>query len=75
MICDQTDAGTPVLSLDAREYEDFLDEAVRSRVGMSAAEFRTRYAAGDLDDTDPDVEMLAGLLWLGAATTPAPPAA
>jgi len=65
MTHEQTDAGTPVLELDASEYEDFLEQEVQARLGMSAADFRQRYAAGELDDADPDVGMLAGLLWLG----------
>ena len=64
MTNDVTDAGTPVLYLDAREYEDFLEQEVQSRLGMTAADFRRRYAAADLDEAHPDVSMLAGLMWM-----------
>jgi hypothetical protein len=61
----QTDAGTPILKLDAGEYQAFLDQEARARMGMSAAEFRQQYLAGDLDDVDPDVPLLVGLLGIG----------
>lgn len=61
----ETDAGTPVLELDEREYEAFLEGEVRERMGMSAAEFVERYESGGLDDADPDVPFLVGLLWIG----------
>jgi hypothetical protein len=61
----ETPSGTPVLELDADEYARFLDEEVRARMGFSAAEFRERYLAGELDDSDPDVPFLVGLLWIG----------
>ena len=62
----ETPAGTPVLELSADEHARFLDEEVRSRMGFSsAAEFTERYLAGQLDDSDPDVPFLVGLLWIG----------
>jgi hypothetical protein len=65
MTRDETPNGTPVLELSISEYEDFLDEAVRDRVDMSAEEFRRAYVAGELDDSDPDVGMLVALLAIG----------
>lgn len=53
------------MDLTAADYDRFLDEATRSRMGMGAEEFRRAYAAGELDDSDPDVPMLVGLLWIG----------
>jgi len=61
----ETPAGTPVLELDGDEYARFLDDEVRARMGISAGEFTERYLAGTLDDGDPDVPLLAGLLWIG----------
>jgi hypothetical protein len=62
----ETRAGTPVLEMSDDEYRAFLDEEVRARVGLSsAAEFAERYLAGELDDSDPDVPFLVGLLWIG----------
>ncbi len=61
----ETDAGTPILELSAREYGAFLDEETEARMGMSATEFKERYLAGDLDDVDPDVPLLVGLLGIG----------
>ena len=61
----ETQAGTPILDLTADEYSRFLDDEVRARMDMSAREFTDRYAAGQLDDSDPDVPFLVGLLWIG----------
>jgi len=61
----ETDAGTPIIEFDAKEYTAFLDQEARKRMGMSAAEFTRRYLAGDLDDVDPDVPLLVGLLGIG----------
>ncbi len=61
----ETDAGTPLLKLSAGEYQAFLDEEARARMGMSAAEFTESYLAGDQDDVDPDVPLLVGLLGIG----------
>jgi hypothetical protein len=61
----ETHAGTPVLEMSADEYRGFLDEQARERLGISAEEFRRRYIAGELDDSDPDVGMLAALIAIG----------
>jgi len=61
----ETPAGTPVLDLDTQEYARFLEGEVRARMDLSVAEFTERYLAGTLDEADPDVPMLAGLLWIG----------
>jgi hypothetical protein len=68
----ETPSGTPVLELDNDEYASFLDDEVRARTGLSAAEFRERYLAGQLDDSDPDVALLVGLLWIGQNEHPVP---
>ena len=62
---DRTDAGTPVIEFDEREYEAFLEGEVRRGSGLSVEEFVRRYEAGELDESDPHVSDLAGLLWLG----------
>jgi hypothetical protein len=61
----KTPAGTPVLDFDAQEYASFLEGEVRGRMDLSVTEFTERYLAGTLDEADPDVPMLAGLLWMG----------
>ena len=61
----ETPAGTPVLELDGEEYARFLDDEVRARMSISADEFTEQYLAGTVDDGDPDVPLLAGLLWIG----------
>lgn len=60
-----TEAGTPVVELDEREYRAFLQQEVQRGSGLSVEEFVRRYKAGELDEGDPDVSDLAGLLWLG----------
>ncbi len=59
----ETDSGTPVIEMTADEYRAFLESEARARLGMSVAEFTTRYIAGELDDADPDVPLLA--MWTG----------
>lgn len=65
MTKDRTEAGTPVIELDEREYRAFLEREVQRGLGLSVDEFVSRYRAGELDEGDPDVSDLAGLLWLG----------
>jgi hypothetical protein len=65
MTRDETQAGTPVLEMSTDEYRDFVDEEAQERLGMSAEEFRRRYIAGELDDSDPDVGLLAVLIETG----------
>jgi hypothetical protein len=61
----ETPGGTPVLDLDRDEYRGFLEAETRARMGMSVAEFTEKYLAGELDDADPDVPLIVGLLWIG----------
>jgi hypothetical protein len=68
----ETDAGTPVLEMSAEEHERFLDEEARRRLGVSVAEFRRRYRTGELDDSDPDVALLAVLTAVGQNSDQAP---
>ena len=67
----ETPAGTPVLDLDSDEYRRFLEDETRARMGMSVAEFTEKYLAGELDDVDPDVPLIVGLLWIGQNGRPA----
>jgi hypothetical protein len=65
MTRDETEAGTPVLDLTVDEYDAFLDQETERRMQMSADEFVRRYRAGELDEADPDVGMLAVLIGVG----------
>jgi hypothetical protein len=67
----ETPAGTPVLDLDSDEYRHFLEGETRARMGMSVAEFTEKYLTGELDDADPDVPLIVGLLWIGQNGRPA----
>lgn len=62
---ERTEAGTPVIEFDEREYRAFLEHEVQRCSGLSVEEFVSRYEAGDLEEGDLDVSDLAGLLWLG----------
>lgn len=60
-----TAAGTPVIDLTPEEYATHLERQVRMRTGMSVADFTAAYIAGKLDDADPAVGQLVGLLRIG----------
>ncbi len=62
---DRTEAGTPIVEFDEDEYRAFLAREVERGTGLSVEEFVRRFEAGDLDEGDPSVSDLAGLLWLG----------
>lgn len=60
-----TDAGTEVYEPSAKEYAAYLEARAKALSGMSVAEFRGAYEAGDLDDADPGVSELVALLRIG----------
>jgi hypothetical protein len=61
----QTDAGTPVIDLTREEYDAYVEREVMRTAGMTAAEFVRAYGDGNLDDADPGVSDLVGLLRIG----------
>jgi hypothetical protein len=61
----ETNAGTPVVDLTSEEYDAYLEREVGCATGMTAAEFVRAYSAGELDDADPAVGDLVGLLRIG----------
>ena len=61
----ETNAGTPVVDLTTEEYDAYLEREVGRAAGMTAAEFVRAYSAGELDDADPAVSDLVGLLRIG----------
>lgn len=65
MIVDETPAGTPVLTFTAEEYDAYLEGEVRRAIGMTCADFERAYLAGKLDDANPAVDELVGLLRIG----------
>lgn len=60
-----TDAGTPVLDMNQGEYQDFLDQEVRARIGLSLDEFIRQVNAGEIDWDHPEAFSLAGLVGVG----------
>jgi hypothetical protein len=60
-----TAAGTPVIDRTPEEYAAHLERQVQKAIGMSVAGFTSAYLAGKLDDADPAVGQLVGLLRIG----------
>ncbi len=60
-----TDAGTPVIDRTPEEYAAYLERQVQREMGMSVAEFKRAYAAGELDDADVAVDYVVSLLRIG----------
>ncbi len=65
MTVDETPAGTLVVDFTEKEYDDYLEGEVRRGTGLTVAEFVRAYEAGELDDADPAVSDLVGLLRIG----------
>jgi hypothetical protein len=65
MTVDETPAGTLVVDFTEKEYDDYLEAEVRRGTGLSVAEFVRAYGADELDDADPAVSELVGLLRIG----------
>jgi len=65
MTVEETSGGTPVVGFSRQEYDAYLDAEVRDAVGMTVTEFVSAYESGELDDADPAVGELVGLLRIG----------
>lgn len=65
MTVEETPAGTPVVEFSREEYDAYLDAEVHRAIDMTVEEFVSAYEAGDLDDADPAVAELVGLLRIG----------
>jgi hypothetical protein len=65
MTVDETPAGTLVVDLTEDEYDAYLEDEVRRGTGLSVEEFVRAYEAGELDEADPAVSDLIGLLRIG----------
>jgi hypothetical protein len=65
MTVKETAAGTPVIDLTSEEYDAYLAREVHRAVGLTVAEFTWAYESGALDDADPAVCDLVGLLRIG----------
>ncbi len=65
MVVSETSSGTPVVEMTAEEYAAYLEREVRRATGLSAQDFRRAYLAGELDEADPSVSDLVGLLRIG----------
>lgn len=60
-----TEAGTEVFEPSTEEYANYLEAQAEELCGMSVDEFQQRFEAGQLDEGDPAVSELAGLLRIG----------
>ncbi len=65
MTVKETSAGTPVIDLTGEEYDAYLAGEVHRAVGLTVTEFVRAYRSGELDDADPAVCDLIGLLRIG----------
>lgn len=65
MTVDETSAGTPVVEMTQAEYDAYLEAEVRRATGFTVEEFVRAYKAGELDDAEPAVSELVGLLRIG----------
>lgn len=61
----ETAGGTSVIDLTPEEYDAYLERQVQKAIGMTVAGFTSAYLAGKLDDADPAVGQLVGLLRIG----------
>jgi hypothetical protein len=61
----ETDAGTPVVDFTDQEYAKWLQHEVWRLTGMPVDAFVRAYEAGELDESDPVVSELVGLLRIG----------
>jgi predicted nucleic acid-binding protein len=55
----------PIVRFTPEQRAAYLEHEVQSAVGMSVAEFRRAFAAGELDSGDMDVFSVTGLLGIG----------
>lgn len=65
MVVTETPAGTPVVEMNDEEYAAYVEREVRVSMGLSPDEFRAAYAEGRVDESDPAVSELVGLLRIG----------
>jgi hypothetical protein len=65
MTVDETPAGTQVVDFTEEEYDAYLEGEVQRGTGLTVEKFRRAYEAGELDDADPAVSDLVGLLRIG----------
>jgi hypothetical protein len=55
----------PIVRFTPEQWAAYLERQVQREVGMSVAEFRRAFAAGELDAGDMDVFYVTGLLGIG----------
>jgi hypothetical protein len=65
MVQSESPAGTPIVDMTPEEYAAYLEREVRRSTGLSPEEFQEAYLRGELDEADPAVSELAGLLRIG----------
>jgi len=65
MMVTKTPGGADIIEMTPEEYADYIERTVEAAVGTSSEEFRRAYLAGELDDADPAVSELVGLLRIG----------
>lgn len=56
---------TELIDLSRGEYEAFQTRELQAALGLDIPTFLTEYAAGKLDEAEPEVARLAALLGVG----------
>ena len=61
----KTPGGADFIEMTPEEYAEYVERQVQRALGMSSTEFRRAYLAGELDEANPSVSELVGLLRIG----------
>jgi hypothetical protein len=55
----------PIVRFTPKQWDAYLERQAQREMGISVAEFRQAYAAGELEDGDVAVDELVSLLFIG----------
>lgn len=61
----KTPGGADLIEMTPDEYADYIERRVERAMGISSTEFRRAFLAGELDEADPSVSELVGVLRIG----------
>lgn len=61
----KTPGGADFIELTPDEYASYVERRVERAMGISSTEFRRAYLAGELDEANPSVSELVGMLRIG----------
>lgn len=62
----ETTAGTPIVEFTPDEWESYVADELRRAFGLESVEsFQAAYAAGEVDEDDPETAAIVSLLSIG----------